>query len=237
MRRLTHCISSERDAIEVSREIGVYYFGVSLLDRIVDFPNRVEPAPLGTVPIGRLIKVGFEYRFEHQRRRGFYYPISDSGNPERTLAHAAGLGNHHPSDRLRSIPPCANLLPQYAEPRLHPACLNAVEGFSVHTWRATVRTAAGIGVGENVFAPHFVIQTVEPPRRLLLGLDVERSLESPNLFRSYQAHANLLASARSSAPPNQGSFPPPALPGFIGRMSPSDVCRTRFPREPMSGHP
>jgi hypothetical protein len=38
-------------------------------------------------------------------------------------------------------------------------------------------------------------------------------------------------------PPNQGSFPPPALPGFLGRMSPSDVCQTRFPLEPLSGDP
>ena len=30
--------------------------------------------------------------------------------------------------------------------------------------------------------------------------------------------------------PNQGSFPPPALPGFIGRMSPSDSCWTRPPK-------
>ena len=30
--------------------------------------------------------------------------------------------------------------------------------------------------------------------------------------------------------PNQGSFPHPALPGFIGRMSPSDSCWTRPPK-------
>jgi hypothetical protein len=35
-----------------------------------------------------------------------------------------------------------------------------------------------------------------PLARLLLGLHVERSLELPNLFRSCQAHANLLISAR-----------------------------------------
>ena len=92
-------------------------------------------------------------------------------------------------------------------------------------------------MGEDVCTPHLVMQAMEPPRRLLLGLDVQRSLEPPNLFRSYQAHANLPTSARSSAPPNQGSFPPPALPGFLGRMSPSDVCQARFPVEPLSGDP
>src|SRR5207247_9384524 len=124
-----------------------------------------------------------------------------------------------------------------ARPLLNPGRVDAREGPPVHAGRPAVRTAAGIRVREDVFTPHFVIQAVEPSRRFLLGLHVQRPLEPPNLFRSYQAHANLLASARSSAPPNQGSFPPPALPRFIGRMSPSDVCRTRFPVEPLSGAP
>ena len=54
--------------------------------------ERIERAALGTVPIGRLIEVCFENRFEYQRRRGFYYPVADSRNTERALAHAARLG-------------------------------------------------------------------------------------------------------------------------------------------------
>src|SRR6516225_600094 len=206
MRRATHCISSVRDTIEIPRKIGVYYFGASFLDRVVDCSNRIERTALGTVPEGRLIEVRFENRFKYQRRCGFYYPVPDSGNSERALAHAAGLGNHHPSHRLRSVASCSNLLPQCAEPLFHPLCIDAVKGFSVHTGRAAVRTAAGVGVGEDVFTPHFVIQAVEPSRRLLLGLHVERSLERPDLFRSCQAHANLLTSARSSAPRTRAPF-------------------------------
>src|SRR5262249_57299922 len=92
-------------------------------------------------------------------------------------------------------------------------------------------------MGENVFTPHFVVQEVKPTHRLLLGLHVERSLELPNLFWSCQAHANLLFSARSSAPRTRAPFLPPSLHGFIGRMSPSDVCRARPPKVPLSGHP
>src|SRR5262249_37106533 len=72
--------------------------------------------------------------------------------------------------------------------------------------RPTVRMAARVGVCEDIFTPHLVIQKVEAPRRLLLGLHVERSLELPNLFRSCQAHANLLFSARSSAPRTRAPF-------------------------------
>jgi hypothetical protein len=65
--------------------------------------------------------------------------------------------------------------------------------------------------------------------RCLFGLHVERSLELPDLFGSCQAHANPPHLGSFERTPNQGSFPPPALPGFIGYMSPCDACRTRFP--------
>jgi hypothetical protein len=39
-----------------------------------------------------------------------------------------------------------------------------------------------------------------------LAFHIERSLERPNLFRSCQAHANLLLSARSSAPRTRAPF-------------------------------
>ena len=68
-------------------------------------------------------------------------------------------------------------------------------------------------MGENVFSPHLVIQEVKPPRRLLLGLHVERSLELPNLRWSCQAHANLLFSAPSNTPRTRVPFLPRYYPG------------------------
>ncbi len=188
-----------RNRIEIFRHISVHDVGVPLFDRLVDGSNRIERTPLGTVPIGRLIKVRFENRFEHQRRRGLYDPVADSRYPERALAGATGLRNHHPFDRLRCVASCSNLLPHGREPALHPVFLNAREGFSVHARCSTVRTAARVCVGEDVFAPHLVIQEVESPRRLLLGLHIERPLERPDSYWSCQAHANLLTSARLSA--------------------------------------
>ena len=78
---------------------------------------------------------------------------------------------------------------------------------------------------------------MKSPRRLLLGLHVQRSLERPDSFGSCQAHANppLLSSSKRTS--NQGSFPPPALPGFISTVSPSDSCRARLPMEPLPGFP
>src|SRR5712691_11847822 len=191
---------------EIFRQIRVDDFGVSLIDRLVDGSDRIERTALGTVPVGRLIEVRFENRFEHQQRCGLYHPIADRRNSERALAHTAGFRNHHPSDRLRFVAFCSNRLSQFVEPALHSVCFDATEGLAVHAWGPAVRTAAGVGVGYDVFTPHFVIEEVEPPRRLLLGLHIERSLELPNLFRSCQAHANLLLLARSSAPRTRAPF-------------------------------
>src|SRR6516162_6746464 len=68
-------------------------------------------------------------------------------------------------------------------------------------------------MGEDVLPPHLVVQKVEPPRRLLLGLHVERSLELPDSCWSCQAHANLLTSARSNAPRTRAPFLPRRYPG------------------------
>jgi len=45
-----------------------------------------------------------------------------------------------------SVTSCSNLLPQCAEPRLHPVCVDAREGLPVHAGRAAVRTAVGQSV-------------------------------------------------------------------------------------------
>ena len=60
-----------------------------------------------------------------------------------------------------------------------------------------------------------------PSRRALVGA----SESFPELPGSRQSPG--LGSFERT--PNQGSFPPPVLPGFLGPMSPSDACRARLP--------
>jgi hypothetical protein len=164
-----------------------------------------------------------------QHCRGLYHPISDRGYAEWALAHAPRFGNHHPFHRLRSVASCSHLLPQGTEPAVHPVCFNVREGFSVHARRAPVCTATRVGVGEDVFPPHLVIQTVKPPRRLLLGFHVESARWSVRIFsgvtrltpiscsRLVQAHSEpgLLSSPgitrvpRSNEPLRRRSSPAP----------------------------
>src|SRR5207253_1096358 len=78
------------------------------------------------------------------------------------------------------------------------------------------------GVRERVFAPHLVVEEMESAVRLLLGLGIQRPLELPALVGSCQAHADLPPLGSSGRTPNQGSFPPPGLPGFFGTPSLAD---------------
>jgi site-specific DNA recombinase len=119
-----------RNRIEVLRQIGVDYFGVPLIDRLVDRSNRIERTPLRAIPIGCLIEVCFENRFEHQHRRGLYHPISDRGYAERPLASATRFGNHHAFDRLWCVAACSNLLPYCLEPAAHAVFRNVGKSFS-----------------------------------------------------------------------------------------------------------
>src|SRR5262249_52955486 len=100
-------------------------------------------------------------------RRGLYDPIADRGYAERPLTRAPRFRNHHSFDRSWFVAFGANLLPHYTEPAVHAVFFDARERFSIDARRPTVRTAARVGVREEVFTPHLVIQRVEPPRRLL----------------------------------------------------------------------
>jgi len=56
-----------------------------------------------------------------------------------------------------------------------------------------------------------------------LSLDVELPLKPLESTEFLGLTANLLSSAPSEAHPHRGPFPPPALPGFLSNMDPSDT--------------
>jgi hypothetical protein len=99
-----------RNRVEVLRQIGVHNLGVSLVNGAGDLANRVERAPLRSIPVSRLVEVRFEDRLEDQDRCPLHHPIADGRNAERSLAHATGFRDKHPSDRLWCVASGAYLL-------------------------------------------------------------------------------------------------------------------------------
>src|SRR5215208_8247943 len=80
------------------------------------------------------------------------------------------------------------LLPEPRQPLLRPRRLDLLERHPVHAARAAVGPAQRVGVGEDVRPVDLVVELVEAEGRLLLGLEVQLALQSPDLVRSCQAH-------------------------------------------------
>jgi hypothetical protein len=137
---------------------------------------------------------------------------------------AARLVNQHPPHRVGSVRLVLQRPFQPGERLLLPCGFDVLERHPVHARRP--RTACGardvIGVTQDVVSVHLVVEQIEAVRRLVLRLDVERPLKSPNPVRSLQAHANLRVLDFLRRTQKRGSFPPPALTGFSGTMSLSD---------------
>ena len=148
------------NAPEVVREVGVNDFRMAAKQQLFHLDHRL----LGISPraVGVLFrwKVGFEDRFQHQHRCCHADPIPQGRDAQRPEL-AVGLRDEHSSDRVRSV----SLLPerkrQFAKPPLHPIRLDVREVLTVHTRRALVRAALGIGMRQNVLAADLVVQGVE----------------------------------------------------------------------------
>src|SRR5258706_9447699 len=105
-------------------------------------------------------KIGFKDRLQHQHRCCHADPIPQGRNAQRPEL-AVGLRYIHSSDRVRSV----SLLPerkrQFAKPPLQPIPLDVREVLTIHSRRALVGAALGIGMSQEVFAADLVVQGVE----------------------------------------------------------------------------
>src|SRR5215467_12833098 len=119
---------------------------------------------LGVAPrtVGILLwwKVGFEDRFQYQQRYRHADPIAQGRDAQRPEL-AIGLWYEHSSDRLRSVSLLLERKRQFAEPPLHPIRFNVRKFLPVHTRRALVGAALGVGMGQDVIAANLVVQSIE----------------------------------------------------------------------------
>src|SRR5207245_2462808 len=193
--------------------------------------RRPPPRPIA---IGRGFQVRLEDRSQDQQRGGLHHPVPNRRNPERPLA-ATRLRNQPPPHRLGAVRLSSQRLLHCGQPSLQPFSFDVLERHAVHARRSAVLLTERIRVSEDIRPIHLVVEQVEAVGRFLLGLGVQRLLESLELRWSYQAHANLLPLDSLKRTPNQGAFPPcqfrcPA--GASGTVCPSDA-RRRLADPPM----
>jgi hypothetical protein len=75
---------------------------------------------------------------------------------------AIRLGDIDSLHRLRSIPLTPEVFRQFSKPSIHPIRFDVLEPLTIHSFRAAIRAARGIGVRQHVSSVHLVIQRVEP---------------------------------------------------------------------------
>ena len=140
-----------------------------------------------SVAIGTGLEIGLEDRFDHELDGALHHPVPDRRDAERSFA-AAGLWDHRPPHRLRSVRLGAKVVPDPGQPPLQPHRLDLLEALSIHPRRALVGPRQSVGMEQDVFAIDLVVEQVEAEVRFRLRLEIELPLESPDLFRCLQAH-------------------------------------------------
>ena len=163
------------------------------------FLDRVRPAALRPIAVGRGVEIRLEDRLQHQLGGGLHHAVPDRRDTERPLA-ATGLRDHHPSHRCGSVRLRDQILPDRREPLLPAGRFDHGEGDPVDARRALVGARQIVGVAKNVFATDLVVEQVEAERRLVLRLEIELPLKLPDAFGCCQAHRqspilNFVASA------------------------------------------
>ena len=146
-----------RNGVEVSAQIGVDHVGVALPEQDQHRLDRLSGSPPRPIAERGGVHVRLEDRLDHQFRRRLRHPVPDRRDAERALA-AAGLRDHHPSHRLRSIRLRPQLLAEPLKPALQPFRLDLFERHAVHARRATVGARQFVGMAQDVRPPDLVVE-------------------------------------------------------------------------------
>ena len=150
-----------RNASEVVREVGIDDFRVAPEQQLFHLDHRLLGVSPGTVGVLLWWKVRFEDRLQHQHSCCHADPIPQGRDAQRP-EFAVGLRDEHSSDRARSVILLPERKRQFAEPPLNPIRLDVRKILAVHTRRALVGAALGVGLSQDVLAADLVVEGVEP---------------------------------------------------------------------------
>ena len=88
--------------IEVLGQIRVNHVRVAATEKLVDRLDGIARRAFRSVAIGTGLEIGLEDRFDHELDGALHHPVPDRRDAERSFA-AAGLWDHRPPHRLRSV--------------------------------------------------------------------------------------------------------------------------------------
>lgn len=137
------------------------------IQQAVYLPDRIQRTALRPISVLFCRQVRLEDRSQDQHCRHHRYAIADRRNAERPEL-AIRLRDKHPSDRFRFVLLLFEFLRQFPQPPFQPIRLDVFKPFSVHTRRALIGFAAGVGVLQYIGSIQLVVQGVEPKARVFL---------------------------------------------------------------------
>ncbi len=98
---------------------------------------------------------------------------------------AIGLRDINPTDRLGAISSAPEFFREQFQPSVQSVRLDVLKGLAVYSRGSAVGSAPVVGMTQDIFAVHFVVQRVEPLVGRFLGLGVQRRLQLADLFWGY----------------------------------------------------
>ncbi len=163
--------------------------------------QRVVRAAPGTKPERARQHVGLKDRLGHQLHRGLHDPVRHSGDRQRPLLGRAGLGDEHPTRRLRLVAAVLETGGELVEQPVNPVPLDLLDGHLVDAWCATIAAHQLPRALQHVPAVDLVIERVEPSPGVGLGRPVQRVLQGTDRIqhlRSQNGGTSHLGTHRAS---------------------------------------
>ena len=157
------------------------------MQQLIDFLDRTLRTLLRPIPISIRLQIRFPDRFQDQFRSGLRHPVPNGRNPERALA-AAGLRDHYPPHRLWLVCLAPQFLPKAVHPLSQPLRLDGLEALPIHPRRPMVGSRQFVGMVQNIFSIHLVVELIKAEFRLVLRLSIQLDLKFPYLARRCKAH-------------------------------------------------
>src|SRR5207244_11848865 len=90
-------------------------------------------------------------------------------------------------------------------PHLH--SFPTLRSSDLHSRRTMIGSRQFVGMGQNVFSIHLVVELIEAEFRLVLRLSIQLDLKFPYLTRCYQAHRQSPSLSSFSSTPEARALP------------------------------
>jgi len=173
-----------RYRVKVARQIRVIHLPPTHVQIPSDLIHRALCSSPWAKPMRTVQEICLEDRFDHQQHRHLYYPVPDTGNPQRAPL-AIGLGNVDPSHRSRSVGLGTQFSLDLFEKCLHPSLsfLDTADADSIHPRCSLVGSHPSPRCLQNISTKHSIIQRVEPKLTFSLSLATQFPSQKRDLLR------------------------------------------------------